>query len=95
MAHTSPRVKPTESDLVFLRFAVPLKMTKTVQSEVFVMTCADGVIRIPTTLLKERTHNQCVFEARLPRDVAAAFRSVYGEVFRLTRSARSPTTKTT
>jgi hypothetical protein len=45
--------------------------------------------------LKERTHNHCVFEARLPRDVAAAFRSVYGEVFRLTRSSRPATTKAT
>ena len=89
MAHTHPTRKPLPSDLVLLRFAVPSKMTTSTASEVFIRTCAESVIRIPKTLLKPNgKSNHLLFEARVPRDVAAAVRSVYGELFRLTRSTR-------
>jgi hypothetical protein len=82
--HTHPMKKPSPTDLVLLRFAVPSKMTTLSGSEVFIRTCAESVIRIPKTLVKvDGNSKHIVFEARLPRDVAAAVRSMYGELFRL------------
>jgi len=84
MVHTHPTKKPSLDDLVLLRFSVPSRMTTATASEVFVRTCAEGVIRIPKSLLKtEEKADHLVFEARIPRDVAAAVRSIYSEVFRL------------
>jgi hypothetical protein len=82
--HAHPTRKPSPTDLVLLRFAIPSKMTTLSRSEVFVRTCAEGVIRIPKSLVKAGANSKhVVFEARLPRDVAAAVRSIYGELFRL------------
>ena len=87
MPHKHPTQKPSPTDLVLLRFAVPSKMASTSAFEVFIRTCTESVIRIPKTLLKtEEKSNHLVFEAKVPRDVAAAVRSIYGELFRLTRS---------
>ena len=88
MPHKHPTQKPTPTDLVLVRFAVPSKMATSTVSEVFIHTCADSVIRIPKTLtkMKEKSRHLLV-EARVPRDVAAAARSVYGELVRLMRSA--------
>lgn len=86
MPETRTTKKPTADELVFLRFAVPSQMARATQSDVYIITCAEGAIRIPKSLLKEQTEKHYLFEARLPRDVASAFRSVYGELFRLTRS---------
>jgi hypothetical protein len=86
--HTHPVKKPSPTDLVLLRFAVPSKMATVSESEVFIRTCAESVVRIPKTLLKASEKSKhIVFEARLPRDVAAAVRSIYGELFRLHGSA--------
>lgn len=87
MSHTDRTKQPTADDLVLLRFAVPAKMARSTQSEVFIITCAESVIRIPKSLLKEQHAEHLLFEARLPRDVAAAVRSLYGELFRLTTRA--------
>lgn len=86
MPQTRTPKKPAADDLVPLRFAVPSQMARATQLDVYITTCAEGVIRIPKSLLKEQTAKHFLFEATLRRDVAAAFRSVYGELFRLTRS---------
>ena len=91
MPHPHPTRKPSSNDLVLLRFAVPSKMARSTASEVFIRTCAESVIRIPKSLLKKDDSNHVVFEARVPRDVAAAIRSIYGELFRLTRLSTSLT----
>lgn len=97
MPHTHPTQKPSPSDLVLVRIAVPSKMTTSTAADVFVRTCNEGVIRIPKTLTKEVKHkgllkteksSVTLFEARVPRDVAAAVRSLYSELVRLTRPAR-------
>lgn len=88
MPDTHPTHKPSPTDLVLLRLAVPSKMATSTASEVLIRTCAESVIRIPKTLLKaNEKSNHIVFEARVPRDVAAFVRSIYGELFRLMRSA--------
>jgi hypothetical protein len=97
MAHTHPTKKPSPTDLVLLRFAVPSKMATSTSSEVFIRTCAESVIRIPKTLLKtdppNKKSNHILFEARVPRDVAAVVRSIYAELFRLThRGSTGPGT---
>jgi hypothetical protein len=87
MPRTRTTKNPTPDEIVSLRFAVPSQMARATQSDVYIiMTCTEGAIRIPKSLLKEQNEKYCLFEAKLPRDVAAAFRSVYGELFRLARS---------
>lgn len=84
MAHTHPTRKPGSSDLVLLRFAVPSKMATVTSTEVIVRTCAGGVIRIPKTLKKEHSNSEVIaLEARVPRDLASAVRSIYSELFRM------------
>jgi hypothetical protein len=87
--HTHPTRKPSPSDLVLLRFSLPAKMATATPSEVLIRTCAESVIRIPRTLLKSESADHFLFEARVPRDVAATVRSIYAELFRLTREAAS------
>jgi hypothetical protein len=86
MPHKHATRKPSSADLVLVRFAVPSKMAKSTASEVLIWTCAESVFRIPKSLLKHEDSNHLLFEARVPRDVAAAFRSIYAELFRLTNA---------
>ena len=86
MSHAHLMKKPTMDDLVLVRFAVPAKMGKSTASEVLIWTCAESVFRIPKTLLKKEDSKHFLFEVRVARDVAAAIRSMYGELFRMTRS---------
>lgn len=98
MSHGHPTQKPSPTDLVLVRFAVPSRLATLTPDEVFVRTCTESVIRVPRTLLKpngssERASSKktdkaahLVFEARVPRDVAAAVRSICSEFVRLMRS---------
>jgi hypothetical protein len=87
MPHAHPIAKPSPDDLVTLRVSVPSEMVTAAPGEVFIRTAADGVIRVPKTLVKEdEGDRQTVFEARVPRDVAAAVRSICAELYRLTSS---------
>ena len=85
MPHASPIQKPPAGDLVTLRFSVHADKVTQASDEVFIRTCAEGVIRVPKTLMKESEESgYVVFEARVPSDVAAAVRSICAELFRLT-----------
>jgi hypothetical protein len=85
MPHAHPIIKP--DDLVTLRFTVPSHMVTSAASDVFIRTSSEGVIRVPKTLVTEgEDRGLVVFEARVPRDVAAAVRSICAELFRLTCS---------
>lgn len=58
--------------------------------EVFISTAADGVIRVPKSLMREGDDpGYMVFEALVPSDVAAAVRSICAELFRLTRTSEA------
>ena len=85
MPHATHINKPDEGDLVTLRFSVPSDKVTPGIDEVFISTCAEGVIRVPRTLMREGEESgHVVFEARVPADVAVAVRSVCAELFRLT-----------
>jgi hypothetical protein len=85
MPHASHKENPTGSDLVTLRFSVHSDKVTPGTDEVFIRTCAEGVIRVPKTLMREGAESgQVVFEARVPGDVAAAVRSICAELYRLT-----------
>jgi hypothetical protein len=81
--HPEKAKKPSMEDIVDVRFAVPSKMAVTVGDEIIVATCAESVLRIPKSLLKGSTGTHLRFEARVPRDVAAAMRSLIGEFHRM------------
>ena len=85
MPHASHKENPPGSDLVTVRFSVHSDKVTQGSDEVFIRTCAEGVIRVPKTLMKEGEEaGQVVFEARVPGDVAAAVRSICAELYRLT-----------
>jgi hypothetical protein len=85
MPHASHRDTPTDNDLVTLRFSVDSGKVTQGTDEVFISTRAEGVIRVPKTLVNPGEENgHVVFEARMPADVAAAVRSICAELFRLT-----------
>jgi hypothetical protein len=85
MPHASHSDTPTDNDLVTLRFSVDSGKVTPGTDEVFISTCADGVIRVPKSLMKQgKEDGYVVFEARVPGDVAAAVRSICAELFRLT-----------
>jgi hypothetical protein len=87
MPHVTPIQGPQPDDLVTLRFSVHSEKVTSTTSEVFIRTCGEGVIRVPKTLMKqEEESGHVIFEARVPRDVAAAVRSICAELFRLTYS---------
>lgn len=86
MPHASHISKPTEDGLVILRFYVPSDMVTPDTDEVFIRARAEGVIRVPQTLMRESDEpGYVVFEARVPGDVAAAVRSaceaLFGQTF--------------
>jgi len=88
MPHVSHLYKPAEGDLVVLRISVRSDKITPGNDEVFINTCADGVIRVPKTLMREGDEpGYVVFEALVPADVAAAVRSICAELFRLTRTS--------
>lgn len=85
MPHASHLWRPVEGGLVVVRISVRSDKVTPGNDEVVIKTCADGVIRVPKTLMKEGDEPGYVaFEARLPGDVAAAVRSICTELFRLT-----------
>lgn len=85
MPHVSHIFRPAEDDLVALRISVRSDKITQGNDEVFINTYADGVIRVPKTLISEvEEPGHVVFEARVPGDVAAAIRSICAELFRLT-----------
>lgn len=85
MPHASHMDKPPENGLVTLRFSVDSSKITPGTDEVFIRTCAEGVIRVPKSLMNDGEEaGQVVFEARVPADVAAAVRSICAELFRLT-----------
>ena len=85
MPHASPIQLPPEGDLVTLRFSVHSDKVTSDTDDVFIHTCAGGVIKVPKSLMKEGEESgHVVFEARVPSDVAAAVRSICAELFRLT-----------
>jgi hypothetical protein len=82
MAHPSHIWRPTEDGLVILRFYVPSDMVTPDADEVLIGTGGERVIRVPQTLMTESDEpGYVVFEARVPRDVAAAVRSMCEELF--------------
>ena len=86
MPHASHIFKPAEDGLVILRFYVPSDMVTPDTDDVFIRAYAEGVIRVPQTLLRESDEpGYVVFEARVPSDVAAAVRStceaLFGQTF--------------
>jgi hypothetical protein len=84
MPHPSHLDRPQDG-LVTLRFSVHADKVTRAADEVFIRTCAQGVIAIPRTLMREGEESgHVVFEARVPGDVAAAIRSICAELFRLT-----------
>jgi hypothetical protein len=88
MPHVSHIFRPAAADLVVLRFSVRSDKITPGKEEVFINTCADGVIRVPKTLMREGEEpGYMVFEALVPADVAAAVRSICAELFRLTRTS--------
>jgi hypothetical protein len=85
MPHASHKENPPGSDLVTVRFSVPADKVTLGTDDVLIRTCADGVIRVPKSLMrKDGEAGDVVFEARLPGDVAAAVRSICAELYRLT-----------
>jgi hypothetical protein len=85
MPHASHIHKPADNGLVTLRFSVDSDKVTPGTDEVFISTCAEGVIKVPKSLMKDGKENgYVVFEARVPADVAAAVRSICAELFRLT-----------
>ena len=87
MPHAHPIAKPSPDDLVTVRLSVPSTMVTPADSDVFIRTHTGGVIRIPSTLVKEgEESDRVIFEARVPGDVAAAVRSICAELFRVTCS---------
>lgn len=77
MPHASHIWRPTGGGLVILRFYVPSDMVMPDAGEVLIATGAEGVIRVPRTLMAESDEpGFVVFEAQVPRDVAAAVRSM-------------------
>ena len=86
MPHASHILKPAEDGQVILRFYVPSDVVTPDTDEVFIRAGAEGVIRVPQTLIRESDEpGYVVFEARLPSDVAAAVRStceaLFGQTF--------------
>lgn len=93
MPHASHIWKPAEGDLVALRISVRSDKITLGNDEVFISTSADGVIRVPKTLMKEGDDpGYTMFEALVPSDVAAAVRSICAELFRLTRTSEAERT---
>ena len=87
MPHASHIDKPPDNGLVTLRFSVDSDKVTPGTDEVFIRTRAEGVIRVPKSLMREGEEaGQVVFEARVPGDVAAAVRSICAELFRLTHT---------
>lgn len=85
MPHASHKDTPTDNGLVTLRFSVDSDKVTPGTDEVFIRTRAEGVIRVPKSLIREGEEaGHVVFEARVPGDVAAAVRSICAELFRLT-----------
>jgi hypothetical protein len=87
MPHASHILKTAEDGLVILRFYVPSDVVTPDTDEVFIRAGAEGVIRVPQTLIRESDEpGYVVFEARLPSDVAAAVRStceaLFGQTFK-------------
>ena len=82
MPHASHISKPTEDGLVILRFYVPSDMVTPDTDEVLIRPYAEGVIRVPQTLMRESDEpGYVVLEARVPSDVAAAVRSTCEALF--------------
>jgi hypothetical protein len=86
MPHASHIWRPTEGGQVILRFYVPSDIVTPDNDEVFIGAGAEGVIRVPQTLLAESDDpDEVVFEAQVPGDVAAAVRSMcevlFGQTF--------------
>jgi len=87
MPHPSHISKPAGEGLVILRFYVPSDMVTSDTDEVLIGTGGEAVIRVPQTLVAESDEpGYVVFEAQLPRDVAAAVRStceaLFGQTFK-------------
>lgn len=85
MPHVSTIRRPQPDEPVTLRFSVHADKVTPAGDEVFIRTCAEGVIRVPKTLMREGEEaGYVVFEAQVRSDVAAAVRSICAELFRLT-----------
>jgi len=86
MPHESHLWRPTGDGQVILRFYVPSDMVTPDTDEVFISAGAEGVIRVPQSLMAESDEpDEVVFEAQMPSDVATAVRSVcevlFGQIF--------------
>ena len=86
MPHESHSWRPMEGGQVILRFYVPSDMVTPDTDEVFISAGAEGVIRVPQSLMAESDDpDEVVFEAQVPGDVAAAVRSMcevlFGQTF--------------
>lgn len=82
MPHESHVWRPAEGGQVILRFYVPSDMVRPDSDDVLIGTGAEGYIRVPQTLMAESDEpGYVVFEAQVPRDVAAAVRSMCEELF--------------
>ena len=86
MPHATHIWRPMEGGQVTLRFYVPSDMVTPDTDEVFISAGAEGVIRVPQTLLAGSDDpDEVVFEAQMPSDVAAAVRSMcevlFGQIF--------------
>jgi hypothetical protein len=85
MPHATHVEKSREDGLVALRVSVHSDKVMLSGDEVFIRTSADGVIKVPKSLLRGGEESgYVVFEAWVPGDVAAAVRSICAELFRLT-----------
>ena len=82
MPHATHIWRPMEGGQVILRFYVPSDIVTPDTDEVLISTGAEGVIRVPQTLLAESDDPaEVVFEAQVPGDVAAAVRSMCEALF--------------
>ena len=86
MPHATHIWMPMQGGQVILRFYVPSDIVTPDTDEVFISAGAEGVIRVPQTLVAESDDpDEVVFEAQMPSDVAAAVRSVcevvFGQIF--------------
>jgi hypothetical protein len=86
MPHATHIWRPMGGGQVILRFYVPSDMVTADTDEVFISAGAEGVIRVPQSLMAESDDpDEAVFEAQMPSDVAAAVRSMcevlFGQIF--------------
>jgi len=88
MPHASSAQSPPErGGLVTLRISVHSDKVTQDTDEVLIRTCAEGVIKVPKSLVKEGEESgHVVFEAQVPSDVATAVRSICAELLRLTHT---------